>query len=468
MSSICVIGTGYVGLVAIASFAELGHTVTGLDIDTGRIAALRQGVVPFFEPGLDDLLNKEENAGRIRFTTEYASAVPDQDFIFICVNTPPDRKGQPRMNQITSAARALAQSVTEDTIIVNKSTGPIGMVDLIRHVLAEHDERLRQRAIVANPEFLNQGRAVYDFLHPHQVVIGSENAEAAEAVARLYEPLDAPIVFVEHRAAEMTKLVSNAFRAMKVSFVNEVATICEQIGVDVTQVAKLLSADQAIGASFLGAGVGWGGNCLPKDVTTLQHVAKTHGVRPHMLRAASRINMAQRVSVVSKTRALLGDVAGKRIGALGLAFKGGTDDIRESPAMAVVRQLAAAGAELLVHDPMAMNNARRVLDGNVTFCDDPYQVTADADAVLLLTDCPEYRALDLGELAGAMRQRNLVDGRNFFEPARLKEAGFTYVGIGRGYPAHGSDGAASIAAEMAEVAPEGNDAHPGGLEGAVA
>ncbi|MEX2599916.1 MAG: UDP-glucose/GDP-mannose dehydrogenase family protein [Dehalococcoidia bacterium] len=434
MSNICVIGTGYVGLVAIASFAELGHTVTGLDNDEGKIAAIQAGKIPFHEPGVGELLAKPENRERVRFTSSYADAVPGQDFIFICVNTPPTKKGVPRMYQVSAAARGVALHADTRTVIVNKSTGPVGMVDFISAIISEHRENHEAPAVVANPEFLNQGRALQDFLRPYQIVIGASDLAAGEKVRRLYEPLDAPISMVGPRAAEMTKLVSNAFRAMKVSFTNEVSSICERLEVDVTQVMGLLSADKAIGPWFMAAGAGWGGNCLPKDVATLDHVARANGVRPHMLHAAKTVNLGQRQSLFAKAERLLGGVSGKRIGVLGLAFKGGTDDTRESPAIAVVRKLTEAGAHVTAHDPMAIPNARRLLGDRLAYADDPYAVATGADLLMLLTEWPEYKELDLQRLEAAMAEANLIDGRNLFDEGKAKAAGFTYVGVGRGYP----------------------------------
>jgi UDPglucose 6-dehydrogenase len=418
-----------VGLVAVACLAKMGHTVKGLDVDVAKIEALQSGRVPFFEPDLDDLL--AEVSERVSFHTSYADAVRDQDFIFICVNTPPDRYGRPRMHQITSAARSLAEEVRGNPIIVNKSTGPVGMADLITRVIAEHGNG-KQYPVVSNPEFLRQSHGVYDFLHPHQVVVGSTDAVAARAVADLYKDLDTEVVVCDNpRAPEMTKLVSNAYRATKISFTNEVATICEQVDVDVTQVSKLLAADKAIGPAFLNAGVGWGGNCLPKDVLTLQHVARIKNVKPKMLQAVISVNNGQRKAVLEKLHELLGDLSNRTVGVLGLAFKGGTDDIRMSPAIEIAQMCLRERAHLRVFDPMAMPLASRVLKGDVSYCGDEYEAIVGADAVLVLTDWPQFQQLDLGRVRRLTAQPNLIDGRNIINPAAAEQAGLVYIGMGR-------------------------------------
>ncbi len=413
--------------------AGLGHRVVCLDIDERKIKKLQSGSVPFHEPGLEPLLYQDGNAARVSFTTDYAEALKGQDFVFIAVNTPPTPSGRPNMSQITSAARSIARYVEGGTIIVNKSTGPVGMADLIARILAEHDQD--GCPVVANPEFLREGHGVYDFMHPYQVVIGSWDPEAAKEVGKLYQSLDRPIIYCDPKTAEMTKLVSNAFRAVKVSFINEIANICEQLQVDVTQVAQMIGADKAIGPAFLSAGVGWGGNCLPKDVITLQYVAKSNNVRPKMLQAALEINQKQRKGVVEKLRAMLGHLEGKRIGVLGLAYKAGTDDMRAAPAIDVIQGLQKEGALIKAYDPMARRAAEVVLS-NVIFCDDAYSAAEGCDALVLLTDWPEFKELDLKRLRSLVAQPFFVDGRNLFHPVQMAEAGFVYRGTGRGYLAH--------------------------------
>ena len=430
--NICIVGTGYVGLVAAACFAEMGHQVVCLDIDADKIRKLQGGDVPFYEPGMEQLLHKQENWSRLRFTTDYAEAASGQDFIFIAVNTPPLANGQPSLSQITDVARSLASCIERNTVVVNKSTGPVGMAGLIRRILAEYSP-YSDIPVVANPEFLQEGNGVFDFMHPFQVVIGSWDKDAGYAVGKLYEPLGRPMAYCDPPTAEMTKLVSNAFRAVKISFINEIAAICDRLQVDVGKVSEVIGADKAIGPSFLKAGVGWGGNCLPKDILTLQSVAESCGVQPRMLRSASQINQAQRAAVVEKLRSMLGKLSNRNIGVLGLAYKAGTDDVRMSPAVEVVQLLLQEHCTVRAYDPMAMEPARALLKG-VTLCSDAYEAAQDSDALVLLTDWPEFKTLDLHELRRLTARPYFVDGRNIFDPVAMEAAGFVYAGLGHGYP----------------------------------
>lgn len=406
--------------------------------------ALQSGIVPFYENGLDEVIRRNSEESRISFTTEYSEAAKGQDFIFIAVNTPPTRGGRPTLNQITSVARSLAPHIDPGTIVVNKSTGPVGMASLIHWILSEHS-REGNVHVVSNPEFIREGYGVYDFMHPFHIVVGSWDVQAGLAVGRLFESLDTQITYCDPGTAEMTKLVSNAFRAVKISFINEIAAICDSLHIDVEQISQIVGKDKSIGPAFLKAGVGWGGNCLPKDVITLQHVAKTSGVQARVIGSALAVNQDQPAMVVDKLKSMLGDLEGKTIGVLGLAFKGGTDDVRRSPAIEVVLQLRKEGCDIKAYDPMAMKVAEPTFS-DVDFCGDAYEVAARSDAVVLLTDWPEFRDPDLNKLRDLMNEPYFVDGRNVFDPEVMTAANFVYAGIGHGYPNEvGGNGVASKA-----------------------
>ncbi|MFN8558307.1 MAG: UDP-glucose/GDP-mannose dehydrogenase family protein [Dehalococcoidia bacterium] len=439
MNRICVIGAGYVGLVTGACFAELGHDVVCLDIDEAKVAALNAGHVPFYEPGLMELLRATRAAGRIAFTSRYAEAVPGAQFVFITVNTPAGGEGQADLMAVRSAARDLARVMSPGVVIVNKSTVPIGTGDLVSTLIARHT-RL-PFSVVSNPEFLREGSAIDDFRHPDRLVLGSQDPRAAERVAALYGALDCPVLITDIRTAEMIKYASNAFLATRISFINEIAAICERLGADVTDVARGMGHDRRIGHHFLNAGIGWGGSCFPKDVRALIHMAAASGSHPQLLRAVVEINRDQRLAVVQKLRALLGGLEDRTVALLGLSFKPNTDDLRNAPAIDLVDFLHHEGCRVRAYDPVAMERARATLPA-VRLCGDPYQAALDADAVVLVTEWEEFRALDWARLRGAMRTPVLIDGRNLFEPDELRRHGFVYAGMGRGWfvPAETTEG----------------------------
>jgi len=423
-------GAGYVGLAYAAVLTELGYDVVGLDIDGARVHALSRGQLPIFEPGLTELVQRGLASGRLRFTTDYAEAVPDADFVFIGVGTPPNAVGRANMAFVVAAARAVALHARGHTVVVNKSTMPVGSVDLVADILAEHAAPGATFAVVSNPEFLREGSAIHDILHPDRIVLGSDDLAAAQQVGALYEPLEAPVLYTDPCSAEMIKYASNAFLAAKISFVNELAMICDRLGADVTVVARGMGMDARIGPQFLQAGAGFGGSCFPKDLRALVSMAQEAGLETDMLRAVETINVAARRQVVAKLRAHLGDLTNQTIAVLGLSFKPDTDDIRESPAMAVIRDLLSSGARVRGTDPVAMRNVAAVLP-EVQLRDDAYAAATGADAVLLMTEWAVYRTLDLDHLANAMRGEVLVDGRNALDPAAVVAAGLVYDGIGR-------------------------------------
>lgn len=432
MRKICVIGTGYVGLVTGTCFADLGNRVSCVDVDRAKIEQLEAGQMPIYEPGLEEMVRRNVSSGRLSFTMSYDEGLEDAEFVFIAVGTPMGVEGEADLTYVRMAARSIAEAMVRPIIIVNKSTVPIGTGDWVAEIVEKHKTADVPFAVVSNPEFLREGSAVFDFMNPDRIVLGSLNREAAEAVARLYLPLRAPIVITDLRTAEMIKYASNAFLANRISFINEIAGICERLGADVKDVALGMGYDKRIGHHFLDAGIGYGGSCFPKDVKALEHMAAIHGSHPQLLRAIMEINRDQRRRVVQKLRELLGPLSEKQIGILGLAFKPNTDDIRESPAIEVIHLLQHEDAHVKAYDPVAMDNARRELNG-VTFCEDAYEVARDSDALVVVTDWNEFKHLHMQTIKDLMRQPILIDARNIYNVAEMKELGFIYRGIGRGY-----------------------------------
>ncbi len=430
MARVCVIGAGYVGLVTGVCLADLGHAVVCLDIDAAKIESLRAGRVPFYEPGLPELLTRVTDTGRIGFTTDYAAAVPGAEFVFIAVNTPAGSEGQADLMAVRAAARDLARVITPGTVIVNKSTVPIGTGDLVSNLVSRHTDV--PFGVVSNPEFLREGSAVADARNPDRIVLGSADREAAERVAALYGDLACPVLITDIRTAEMVKYASNAFLATRISFINEIAAVCEGLGADVRDVARGMGYDKRIGHHFLDAGIGWGGSCFPKDVRALIHMAAASGAHPQLLRAVVEINRDQRLAVVQKLHALLGSLEDATIALLGLSFKPNTDDLRNAPAIELVELLRHEGCQIRAYDPVAMERARAAVP-MVALCADAYSAAAGADAVVLVTEWEEFRRLDLPRLRDAMRTPVFVDGRNVFEPAAMRASGFVYAGIGRGH-----------------------------------
>jgi len=435
MSRICVVGGGgYVGLGYAVALADLGHDVVGLDIAADRVAALNRGESPLFEPGLTELLAANLAAGRLRFTVDYADAVPPADFVFLCTGTPSLADGEADLRQVRAAAAEVGAHLDPGrrTILVNKSTMPVGSAELVAGIVAEHAPADAEFRVVSNPEFLREGRVVHDILHPDRVVLGAEDPTAAEDVAALYAPLGAPVLITDHRSAEMIKYAANAFLATKISFINEVARLCEGLGADVKVVSEGLGLDPRIGPRFLHAGLGFGGSCFPKDVGALTRMADDAGMHPGLLRAVLEINGEARRRFVQRAHKLLGGLDNRVVAVWGLAFKEDTDDLRESPALAVIGMLQERGAHVRAHDPAAMANAAPRLPG-VTLTDSAEEAAAGADALLLCTPWPQYRAVDLAQVASSMRGDLLLDGRNYLDSAAAAAAGLRYEGVGRGH-----------------------------------
>jgi UDPglucose 6-dehydrogenase len=433
VSNICVLGTGYVGLVTGTCFSDLGNDVICLDIDQKKIESLQRGELPIYEPGLLELVKRNSAAGRLRFTTEYAEAVPEADFVFIAVGTPQGDDGGADLSYVEAAAATVAKYLKDHTIIINKSTVPIGTGDWVAGII---DRSLNGNsaitfAVVSNPEFLREGSAVFDFQVPDRVVLGSTNRAAAEKVSELYAPLKAPIIITDLRTAEMVKYASNAILATRISFINEISQMCEALHADVKVVAEGMGYDKRIGHQFLQAGIGYGGSCFPKDVKALAYMAEQSNLHPQLLLAVMDINNDARRFFVQKIERLLGSVAHRTIGVWGLAFKSNTDDMREAPSIDIISALIRKGATVRVYDPVAMEVAHRYLPGAVIYCTDPYEAAQEADAVLLLTEWNEFKQVDFERVKQLMNKPVLIDGRNLYEPDEMAKLGFHYRGVGR-------------------------------------
>jgi UDPglucose 6-dehydrogenase len=430
MAKICVIGTGYVGLVTGTCFSDMGHQVVCLDIDADRINGLKNGILPIYEPGLEQLVEQNVNAGRLSFTTMYAKALHNVDFAFIAVGTPSNDNGEADMRYVRMAVTSIAENLDHPIIIVNKSTVPVGTGDLVADMIIEQNGKTTpQFNVVSNPEFLREGSAINDFMNPDRVVLGSTNQESAEKVADLYEALRAPIMITDLRTAEMIKYASNAFLATRISFINEIANICESLGADVKEVARGMGMDKRIGPSFLDAGLGWGGSCFPKDVKALTFMAATRGAHPQLLQAVMAINVNQRVRAVEKLSKALGELKGKTIGVLGLSFKPNTDDIRDAPALDIIRMLLEASAKVQVYDPQAMKASKQIIP-DLILCEGPYEVARDADALLLATEWNAFKSLNFEKIKASMKGNVILDGRNIWDRYELHKMGFNYFGIG--------------------------------------
>ncbi len=432
MSNICVIGTGYVGLVTGVCFADLGNRVVCLDVDQKRIDGLKNNIMPIYEPGLEQLTIQNVKAGRLSFTTNYREALEGMEFAFIAVGTPSGVEGEADLQYIRAAAESIAENIDTPVIVVNKSTVPVGTGDWVADVIRKKRAgKTLDFKVVSNPEFLREGSAINDFMSPDRVVLGSMDKGAAEQVARLYSSLRCPILITDLRTAEMIKYASNAFLATRISFINEIANMCEEMGADVREVAQGMGLDKRIGHAFLDAGLGWGGSCFPKDVKALEHMAVLNGTHPQLLQAVMEINRNQRRRAVLKLRKALGGLNEKVVGVLGLSFKPNTDDVRDAPALEVIRLLENEGAMVKVYDPQAMEVAAPYIKKAV-FCDDPYCAVTDVDALVLATEWNEFKQLDFPRIRLLMRNPVILDGRNLWDGEALRAMGFTYFGIGRG------------------------------------
>jgi UDPglucose 6-dehydrogenase len=429
---LAVIGTGYVGLVTGTCFAESGHHVTCVDVDARKVETLRAGGIPIYEPGLEELVRRNAREKRLVFTTSAAEAMVDTDVVFIAVGTPPGENGEADLRYVLNAAEELGRHITRYTVVVNKSTVPVGSAEKVAEVVrkvarAEFD-------VVSNPEFLKEGAAIDDFMRPDRVIVGISSERARAVMAELYAPFmrtESRVIFMDTRSAELTKYAANAMLATRISFMNEMATLCERLGADVDQVRRGIGSDQRIGQPFLFPGVGFGGSCFPKDVRAVMTMARHVGLDFDLLRSVERVNERQKRWLVERALKHYGSLTGKTFGVWGLAFKPKTDDMREAPALTVIDGLIGAGAKVKAHDPVAREVAARIFEGRAELVEEPYQAAEGADGLFLVTEWNEFRQLDLDRLKRTMRQPVLFDGRNVWNAAKAREAGFTYYGVGR-------------------------------------
>lgn len=433
--NVVMIGSGYVGLVSGACFAEFGANVTCLDVDEEKIASLNAGKVPIYEPGLEDLVARNVAAGRLQFTTGYDPVVSEADLVFIAVGTPTRRgDGHADLVYVYAAAKQIAQHLSGYTVIVDKSTVPVGTARQVERIISEENPDA-DFDVASNPEFLREGAAIGDFMRPDRVVLGVESERAETLLRELYRPInliEAPIHVTNLESAELVKYASNAFLATKISFINEIANLCEQVGADVHAVAKGMGLDGRIGRKFLHAGPGYGGSCFPKDTTALIRIAQENGASCRIVEAAVEVNAAQKARMVKKIREMLGgSESGKTVGILGLTFKPETDDMRDSPSLAIIPNLVDKGAVINAHDPQGVEEARKLLPDQVRYFDNIFDAINGADLVVLMTEWNEYRGLDLAQVKQAMKGDAFVDLRNVYEPGQMRELGFRYTCIGR-------------------------------------
>lgn len=430
---IAVIGTGYVGLVTGACFAEFGIDVTCVDVDSNKIDRLSRGMIPIYEPGLEQIVVKNSAAGRLRFTTDLKSSIEQCLVIFIAVGTPPGENGSPDMTHVDSVARSIAEHMNEFKVIVTKSTVPVGTGERLRQLISETQKSPVKFGIVSNPEFLREGAAINDFMRPDRVVIGSRDEEAVEVMRDLYRALfliETPFVVTSLEAAELTKYAANAFLATKISFINEIANLCDRVGCDVHDVARAMGMDRRIGNKFLHPGPGYGGSCFPKDTNALASVARQAGCDSLIVDAVMEVNRRQRSAMILKIEKLTGGLAAKTIAVLGLSFKPETDDMREAPSIEIIRGLVERGANVRAFDPAAMVEAKKVLPD--IFCaEDEYAAVTAADALVFMTEWNQFRALDMIRVKQLMKSPNIADLRNIYEPEDMRDMGFQYVGVGR-------------------------------------
>jgi UDPglucose 6-dehydrogenase len=430
--NICVVGTGYVGLVTGACLADFGMNVLCVDKDESKIAALQAGRIPIYEPGLEEIVAKNQRAGRLTFTTDLKSGIESALAIFIAVGTPPRPDGAPDLTFVRQVAEAIAAHMNGYKVVVTKSTVPTGTGRMIEQILRSADGS-REFSVVSNPEFLREGSAIADFLRPDRIVIGASDARAIEVMKEVYGPLflaETPFVITDVASAELIKYASNGFLAVKISFINEIARLCELMGADVHDVSRGMGLDRRIGSRFLLPGPGFGGSCFPKDTAAAVDLARQHGYRFRIIEAAICVNSETKARMIEKIADAAGPLAGRTVAVLGLSFKPETDDIRESPALAVIADLVAAGASVRAFDPAAIENARAVFP-DLYYAGDAYDCATGADVLVLATEWNEFRALDFDRLAKLMRSRTVVDLRNVYEPRELSAAGWSYTGVGR-------------------------------------
>ncbi len=429
--NICVIGTGYVGLVTGCVFSDLGNEVICVDKDADKIAMLERGEMPIYEPGLEEMVKRNVEDHRLFFTTDLDEAVEHSDVVFICVGTPPKENGDPNMSYVEEAAKGIARALNRYKVIVNKSTVPVGTGNMVREIIETNRRRSVDFDVVSNPEFLREGSAIKDTLEPDRIVIGAPNQVVAMKILELYAPLERPMIITDVASAEMIKYASNAFLATKISFINSIANICDGAGADVLQVIKGMGYDHRIGAAFLNAGLGYGGSCFPKDSSALARTAEKYGYDFKLLKAVMDVNKEQPMRFMDRMRAALGgSFEGKCIGVLGLAFKPNTDDMRDAKSVEIIGKLLAEKAEVKSYDPIAIENAKHIFP-QICYAKNAYEAAEEADALVVVTEWNEFKLLNMERVKSLMRTPIIFDGRNIYDPLRLRRLGFEYHCIGR-------------------------------------
>jgi UDPglucose 6-dehydrogenase len=425
-------GTGYVGLVSGTGFANLGNDVICFDIDVAKIDLLNKGIMPIYEPGLEELYKRNVEAGRLKFTTDAKKAVQESDIIFICVDTPANEHQEADLSAVDEVARVIGEYMNDYKIVVNKSTVPVGTADLVKKIIKETQRNKIEFDVVSNPEFLREGAAVKDFENPDRIVIGSDSRKAEEVMTSLYRSrarMDKPIMITDIRSAEVIKYASNTMLATRISFMNQISCLCEKTGADIKEVAKGMGLDNRIGSRFLQAGIGYGGSCFPKDVKALISTLKQNDCDTELIEAVNRINEKQKSVVVTKLRSKL-DIKGSTIAVWGISFKPKTDDIREAPSLKIIEELQNMGARIHACDPVAIENAKKVLH-HVDFFENPYESIRDCDALIVATEWNEFRNLDMRAVKILLKKPIIIDGRNIYDPKEMRDLGFDYMGIGR-------------------------------------
>ena len=433
MRRITIVGTGYVGLVTGTCLADLGNKITCVDIDESKIAVLNNGEIPIFEPGLKELIQNNVSKGRLSFSTEVAKSINDSEIIFIAVGTPSTPEEEVDLKYVMNVAKTIGENLNGFKIIVNKSTVSVGTGRKIAKIIKENSKSDQKFEIISNPEFLREGSAINDFMRPDRIVLGSDSEKAFDIMSEIYRPLfliETPIIKTSIETAELIKYASNAFLSVKISFINEVANLCDKTGADVHIVAKAMGLDGRISPKFLHAGPGFGGSCFPKDTLGLVHLAKEHGVDALIAEAAMIVNVKQKQIMVDKLKSLLPELDGKKVAILGLAFKPNTDDVRESPSLKVIEILLKEGCVIQAYDPIASENSKKIMP-DITYFDDMMDACEGADAVMLMTEWNELRQIDLEQLKDKMAEPNLIDCRNIYDPQSMKDSGFNYISVGR-------------------------------------
>ena len=429
--NICIMGSGYVGLVTGACFADLGNNVVCIDNDLAKIRKLKGGKIPIYEPGLEEMIRRNVKACRLSFASDVKTGVKNSEVIFIAVGTPPKDNGEADLSFVERVAKDIAVSMRSYKLIVEKSTVPVNTGEWVERTMKTFNKRGVKFDVASNPEFLREGSAIDDFMNPDRVVIGVNSKKARDILTELYKPLKAPIVVTDIKAAELIKHASNSFLAMKISFINAIANICDRIGADMSEVAKGIGLDKRIGDKFLNAGLGFGGFCFPKDLSALIRIAEKAGYELGILKEVEKINSGQKLMLIKKLEDLVWNLPGKTVGILGLAFKPDTDDLRYAPSIDIISILKKQGVKIKVFDPVAMPKARKILGKGVCFCKDAYSAAEGSDCLIIVTEWNQFKELDLARIKRSMKQPVIVDGRNIYNPDEMRKAGFTYACIGR-------------------------------------